>query len=120
MSSSARSIFVFGIYLGVVGILTLVVPNLFLSTFLLPTTTEVWVRVVGMLTLFLSFYFIQSARAGLTEFFRLTVYVRASTILFLAAFVLLGYAPPQLLAFGVADLLGAIWTGLALRSGKLS
>ena len=76
MSSGARSIFVFGIYLAVVGIALLVVPNLLLGAFLLPGTTEVWVRVVGTLSLFLSFYFIQSARAGLTEFFRLTVYVR--------------------------------------------
>jgi len=120
MSSGARSIFVFGIYLAVVGIALLVVPNLLLGAFLLPGTTEVWVRVVGMLSLFLSFYFIQSARAGLTEFFRLTVYVRSTTILFLGAFVLLGFASPFLLPFGVVDLAGAIWTGRALRSAKIA
>ena len=34
----------------------------------------------------------------------------------LVAFVLFGLAPPQLILFGVLDLLGALWTFLALRS----
>ena len=119
MSKSARSVFVFGLYLVVVGIALLTVPNLLLGTFLLPGTTEVWVRVVWMLSLFLSFYFIQAARNEMTEFFQWTVYVRSTTILFLAAFVLLGFASPFLLPFGVVDLLGAAWTGLALRSSKI-
>ena len=37
---------------------------------------------------------------------------------FFTAFVPLGLAQPPLILFGVVDLLGAIWTGLALRSLK--
>ena len=118
MSNSARSVFVFGLYLVVVGIALLIVPNLVLGTLFLPSTTEVWIRVVGMLTLFLSFYFIQAARKEMTDFFQWTVYVRSTTILFLIAFVLLGFASPFLIPFGVVDLLAAIWTGMALRSSK--
>ena len=116
MSASARSIFVFGIYLVVIGIALLVVPNLMLKLFLLPPTEEVWVRVVGMLTLFLSFYFIQAARSEMTEFFRWTVYTRCTTIVFLVGLVFFAYASPFLIPFGLVDLLGAIWTGMALRS----
>jgi len=118
MSSSARSVFVFGLYLVVLGIVLLVVPNFLLGMFGLPSTTEVWVRVVGMLVLFLGFYYVQAARKEMTDFFRWTVYLRATVIVFFAAFVLLDFANPPLIMFGVVDLLGAIWTGLALRSAK--
>ena len=59
-----------------------------------------------------------AARADLRPFFPWTVYVRGSVILFFAAFVLLGYAPAQLILFSVVDLLGALWTWLALRAAK--
>ena len=120
MSNAGRSIFVFGIYLLVVALALLIVPNLLLGAFFLPATTEVWVRVVGMLSVFLSFYFIQAARSETIAFFRWTVWVRSTTILFLGAFVLLGLASPFILPFGVIDLLGAIWTGAALRPARMA
>jgi uncharacterized membrane protein len=118
MSNSARSVFVFGLYLVVLGIILLVAPNFLLGMFFLPSTNEVWIRVVGMLLLFLGFYYDQAARKEMTEFFQWTVYVRPTVIVFFAIFVLLGFASPPLILFGVVDLLGAIWTGLALRSPK--
>ena len=120
MSKSARSVFVFGLYLVALGIVLLVLPNFLLGMFFLPSTTEVWIRVVGMLLLFLALYYIQAARKEMTDFFQWTVYVRATVILFFTAFVVLGFASPPLVLFGVVDLLGAIWTGLELRSSKIS
>ena len=118
MSNSARSVFVFGLYLVVLGVVLLVAPNFLLGMFFLPSTTEVWVRVVGMLALLLGFYYTQTARKEMTDFFQLTVYARSTVILFFAAFVLFGFASPPLILFGVADLLGAIWTGMTLRASK--
>ena len=118
MSNSARSVFVFGLYLVVLGIILLVVPNFLLGMFFLPSTTEVWIRVTGMLVLFLGFYYTQAARKEMTDFFQWTVYVRPTVILFFTAFVLLGFASPPLILFGVVDLLGAVWTGWTLRSSK--
>jgi hypothetical protein len=118
MSKGARSVFVFGLYLVVLGVVLIVAPNFLLGIFFLPGTTEVWVRVTGMLVLFLGFYYAQAARRELTDFFRWTMYPRSTVILFFAAFVLLGFAKPPLILFGVADLVGVIWTGLALRASK--
>ena len=39
-------------------------------------------------------------------------------MLFCIVFVLLGFAQPGLLLAALLDLLGAIWTALALRSAK--
>jgi len=118
MSKSARSLFVFGCYLGVLGLVLVTVPNPLLRIFQLPATNEVWIRVVGMLIIILCFYYTQVARKELRDFIQWTVYTRSVVILFFIAFVLLKYASPTLILIGVVDLLGAIWTALALRSEK--
>jgi len=115
MSRAAKSLFVFGIYLCVLGLLLLLVPNFLLRTFGAPTTDEVWIRVIGMLVLCLSFYYIQAARNELTIFIRWTVWARVAVILYFVAFVLLVSAPKALLLFGLIDLAAAFWTWLALR-----
>ena len=120
MTNSARSVLVFGLYLVVLGSVLVIAPNFLLSLFALPGPTDIWIRVVGMLVLLLGFYYSQAARKEMTEFFQWTVYARSSVILFFTAFVLFGLASPPLILFGAVDLLGAIWTGLALRASKRS
>ena len=118
MSKAAISLLVFGIYLVLNGLGFLLVPNLTLEMLGFPAVTEPWARIVAMLTLILAYLYIQAARHELTEFFRFTVHARASVILFVVAFVALGLAQPMMIGFGVIDLLGAIWTALALRNTK--
>ena len=118
MSKLAKSVYFFGLYLVGLGAILLVVPNILLSVFGLPTTGEVWIRVVGMILLLLGVYYVVLARGESTVFFRLTVYLRGSVIVFFTAFVLLGIASPPLILFGAVDLLGAVWTGLALRQSR--
>ena len=120
MSNSARSIFAFGLYLVALGVILIVAPNFLLGIFLLPGTSEVWIRVVGVLVLYLGVYYTLAARKEMTDFFQWTVYIRPTLILFFAAFVLLGFVRPVLILFGAVDLLGAIWTGLALRSAEMA
>ncbi len=81
--------------------------------------TEVFIRVVGMLMIFIGVYEILAAWRGRVDFFRWSILIRASGMLFFAAFVLLGYAPATLLLFAGVDLFGAIWTGWALYSDHM-
>jgi hypothetical protein len=118
MNKAGKSVFVFGLYLVVLGLMLVAAPNFLLAASGLPTTSEVWIHVVGVLVLYLAFYLIQTARKGLTDFFRWTIYTRSTLVVFFAVFVLLSLAKPPLIVFGVVDLLGAIWTGLALRTAK--
>lgn len=115
MSKAAKSLFVFGMYLCGLGLLLLLVPNLLLQVFGVPPTSEVWIRINGMLVLCLSFYYVQVARHGLVVFILWTVWARVAVIIYFAAFVLLVSAPKALLLFGLIDLLAAFWTWLALR-----
>ena len=116
MSSAAKSILAFGIYLVVLGVTLLIVPNVLLTLFAYPTTDEVWIRVLGLVVLILGYYDIEAARNELVSFFKATVRARPVVIVCFVVFVALGFAKPILILFGAVDLLGAIWTGLALRN----
>ena len=116
MSNAAKSILVHGVYLLGLGVVMLIIPNTPLTIFGLPETHEVWIRVVGMMSLVLGYYFVQSARKELTDFFRSTLLTRSAAIVFFVAFVLAGFAPINLLLLIAVDPIFIIWTALALRS----
>lgn len=115
MTRSARTVFVFGIYLAVLGIGLLVAPGPVLAPFGLPAPQEVWVRVGGMVIAFLGAYYMLAAKHGLRAFLAWTVATRASVIVVFAVLVATGLGPTVLLLFGVVDLAGALWTWAALR-----
>src|ERR1043165_8063102 len=115
MTGAAKSLFVFGIYVGVLGLLLLISPNVLLRIFGAPPTNEIWIRVNGMFVICFAYYYIQAARHGITAFIRWTAWGRAAVVAYFVAFVLLGWGPNPLLLFGVIDLLSAIWTFIALQ-----
>ena len=115
MSGAARSVFVFGLYLVVLGVALMVVPNLVLLPFGFAPTGEVWLRVAGSETAIIGFFFLVAARHGTESFFTATLFARPFLFLSLCGYVLFGLAPPQLILFGIIDLAGALWTFLALR-----
>ena len=118
MSKSARSVFVFSIYVLVLGIILIVIPNVLLNLFTLPETNEVWIRVVGVLLVILGFYYFQASKSDIKKFFQWTVYGRTSVLIFFIIFVLLDFAPPILILFGFIDAVAALWTQLCLHSEK--
>jgi len=79
INKAALSIFCFGIYVILLGLALVVIPNVILGIFAVPTTTEVWIRIVGMLLLFMGYYYLRAARseAEMTKFFRWTVHTRS-------------------------------------------
>jgi len=117
MSAAGRSVFVFGIYQLVLGIVTVVVPGWLLSVFGLPGSTDVWIRAFGVLVLVIGFYDLQAGRKNLNDYYLWSIIARAAVFLFFIAFFLLGFMKPILIAFGAIDLIGAVWTLLALQTG---
>jgi hypothetical protein len=57
MSRAGTSIFLFGIYLVILGLIFSLVTNTLLSIINLPDSQEVWIRLVGMLLLIMAFYY---------------------------------------------------------------
>lgn len=116
MSRGAISVFVFSIYLYIMGFVLVVTPGTFVKIFRFPEPDGLWIRVVGMLVLILGLYYSHAARAELRPFFTWTVIARSSVLLFFIAFVIADLAPPVLILFGVIDLAAAMWTFFAMRS----
>ena len=117
MSASARSVFVWSIYLLVLGTLLLVAPNLLLRSLGLPETNEIWIRVVGILGVILALYFYDASVNEARTFFVASVLARLFSAAAFFAFRITG-EPWQLLVFGFLDALGAAWTYTALRDRR--
>jgi hypothetical protein len=116
MSRAAVTVFVFGWYIFVNAIVLLAAPNVMLSTLGLEPTHEPWLRLLGLMTLALSFYYIQAAREELRAFFRLTMWGRSIILVGTATLAAGGLVPPVIAVFGVIDGAGAVWTAAALRA----
>jgi hypothetical protein len=115
MTRPARTLLVFGIYLSCLGLALMLVPNVVLRLFAMPVTQEVWIRIVGMLALYLAVYDLAAARGNWAGFIALSIPLRLVVIVFFGLFVLLASAPPMLLLFALPDFAFALWTWAALR-----
>jgi hypothetical protein len=116
MSSAARSILVYSIYVFGLGATLLLAPNIPLPLFGLPQATEVWIRVAGMTVIFFSIFYFTAARNEVRPLFVASVPIRFSVPIFFTAFVIAGFAPWNLLLFTPLDVIFAAWTLVALRS----
>ena len=96
MVTPAVTLRVFAYYLFALSAALMCAPNTLLGFFGIPATTDVWIRVVGMLVGCLAFYYVRASHARLDAFYAWTV-------------------PRALLLFGAVDALAALWTWLALR-----
>lgn len=118
MNNAARSITVFGTYLAASGLSFVFIPNIILPLLGLATTTDIWIRVVGLLATILGGYFLYSVRHDDRVFYRATVYARVVFFAGITAFVVFGLTSPLLVVFGLIDLAGAAWTWLSLRAAR--
>jgi hypothetical protein len=116
MNAPAKSIYYFGFYLLLLGLVLIAFPNGLLSTFQIPETNEVWIRVLGAVVFNIGILYILMARSGHALFFTLTVYTRSVIFIWFLLFVVVGWAPTQLVLFGAVDLIGALWTYLAMKN----
>jgi hypothetical protein len=114
MDSTTTSIFVFGIYLIFVGAGFLLIPNTLLPLFRLPKTDEPWIRVMAILVLIIAYFYLVAAHHNIIPLYWATVFGRIFVFLSFVILVLTKKAKPALIIFGIADLLGAVWTLLTL------
>ena len=120
MTPAAKSIYYFGLYLYVVALTLIFAPNFLLRTLQMPETSEVWIRIVGVLEFCIGFYYHRCGAANDLGFARLTIVARTLVFVAFVAFVILEYVSPVLVIFGAVDILGALWTWTALRKKPVS
>jgi hypothetical protein len=115
-SRAAFSARIFAIYVFIIGPVLMIVPNLLLALFGLPPTSEVWIRLIGLLALNIGVFLWVAARHEYTHFLHASVATRCMVFVVIAGFAVLGFAPPVIMVFGVIDLAGGLWTYFALRA----
>ena len=115
ISRPAFTVHIFSIYLLGLGIGLALFPNQLLSLFGVAQTSEIWIRVVGILVFNIGVFCWYAAASESTAFFRASVYTRSLVLLSFIAFAVLGMASPVLILFGMVDFAGAMWTHAALK-----
>lgn len=118
MSKAAVSMIVWGAFDLGIGLGLLLVPNVLLTMVGLFPASDVWIRVLGLLTVILGLYQIACARQEVVQFFRITVPGRGVLALGLIAFAVFDLAGPSLVLFALLEALGAAWTWWALRTAN--
>jgi hypothetical protein len=115
MKAATRSIWWFGAYLAVIGLLLMIVPEATCRLIGLRSPGDtIWPRLAGALFVDVAFYCLQAARHGDRAFIRRTVATRPWTIVLLLACVATRLENPVVLVFGLVDLVASAWTFLAL------
>ena len=115
MKGAARTMYVFSAYLLAIGVSLSVLPNTLLSLVGLPETDEVWIRILGVVSMLLALYYFDAVRNNTRSFFAASIMGRGFSTAALVVFWATGQ-PWQLLIFAVIELAGAIWTYTVMRA----
>ena len=104
------------VYVILSGLQLLFIPNFLLGMFGITPTSEIWIRVLGILVLVLSIYYYAIYKSGNKEIVRATVQGRLLFCFGLVMFVVLGMAPPVLIGFALAETGLALWSLSEIRA----
>lgn len=115
MSQSAKSVFIYAIYLALIGLMLLFVPNMLLNLFGIEPTSEVWIRFQGILLMATAVYYFIGAKYELILILKTTAFIRFTVILFFVTFVMLELVSPNIIIISIIDFLGGAWTFLMLK-----
>jgi hypothetical protein len=118
MSRSGRSLVGFGFYGMVMGTGLLVAPDQMLDFLRTARTSEHWIRLLGVSAIVLGFYYVIAGRHELTVIIRASLWGRIAMAAGFSALVALTIAPVLLLGIAGNELLGVLWTTLALRADE--
>lgn len=118
MSRPARTLFAFGLYVVLTGLVFLTAPDFLVSLLRLPPSPPGWPRLVGVLALVIGTYDLIGSHSESLPYIKASVAIRfafaaAMTILFLTR-----QMPVTVVAFGAVDAAGAVWTWAELRRGR--
>lgn len=114
MNAATLSVFVWGIYVILSGLLLISIPKRTLSLFGHDAPKDHWIRVVGILALSLGYFYLVAAQNELVSLYWASIYARVAGFLGFTALVIFKKAKSQIIFFGILDIIGALWTLLTL------
>ncbi|MDQ8157128.1 MAG: hypothetical protein P3A33_06840 [Gemmatimonadota bacterium] len=113
---AGRSLSGFGAYGVVMGIALCLAPDRTLDLLLTARTTEHWVRLLGATATLLGWYYIVAGRAEAAVLIHASLWGRLGLAAAFTGLVVAGLAPVLLLGIAGNEMLGVLWTTLALRA----
>ena len=102
-------------YVLITAIQLIFVPNMLLGMFGFPPTSEIWIKVLGIVLLALVIYYYAIILNGDKTLLTFTIYGRLAVVFGFALMVLTKVAPTPLLLFAGIDLATAVWTWFELK-----
>jgi hypothetical protein len=115
MTAASKTVFYFGYYLIILGLVLILMPNLLLLLFGLEETKEVWLRVAGVLVFNKALYYIYASQTNSPKFLMATIVSRLLVMFWFLVFILAGWANVKLILFGCIDVGGALWTWVVMK-----
>jgi hypothetical protein len=103
------------IYVILTGLQLIFIPNMLLNMFGFDATSEIWIKVLGLVVMSLAFMYHAIGQLGNTEVVRATVWARWFVGAGFLLLVVFGQAKPNLILFAGIDLATATWTWFELR-----
>jgi hypothetical protein len=116
MDAAKLSIFIWGIYVILIGVLLLFIPNKTLKLFGHEKPKDHWIRVVGIITLSLGYFYLNSAHNEVYSFYWASIFARVAGLIGFSGLVIFKIAKPKIIIFGLIDAIGATWTLLTLMN----
>jgi uncharacterized membrane protein HdeD (DUF308 family) len=118
MTSSARTVWFFGIYLIIEGIFLMLAPSWVLDAIGIPDPESVWRIILGFVVAVLGYYYLRNAAANLTPFFGFTVQIRMLQFGFFIFLYFFHEGTLALVGFSFIEFLAGLWTWSALRKSQ--
>lgn len=114
MDAPTLSIFIWGIYVLLMGVFLIFLPGKTLTLFGHEKPKDHWVRVVGIIAISLGFFYLNSAQNVVYSFYWASIFARMAGFIGFSGLAVFKIANPKIILFGLIDALGATWTLLTL------
>jgi hypothetical protein len=109
------SLIVQAIYVVLTGLQLIFIPNVLLATFGFEPTSEIWIKVLGIVILPLAAVYYAINRQGNPETVRATIISRGFVGVGFVLLALSGQAKINLILFAGIDIATAVWTWIELK-----
>ncbi len=114
-SKNYLSLQVQAVYVILTGLQLIFVPNMLLGMFGFEPTSEIWIKVLGIVILPLSAIYFAISKQGNADSLRATILSRGFVGVGFVLLALSGQAPLNLILFAGIDLATAVWTWFEMK-----
>lgn len=109
------SLIVQAVYVSITALQLIFVPNMLLAMFGFPPTSEIWIKVLGVVLIALATVYYGIIKFGNAEVVKYTIWGRIFVGIGFVILVITGQTLPALILFAGIDIATAIWTWFELK-----